>query len=295
MVSVAASDVNPTTAASVATPAVTPVMAQAIQQQQTDKLKFTAALKANPGAYTNYQTQKVNQIVNNVADAKNKAFQTARDEIGTTLDAQNNLGEYMSRTLNVDAVTDAMIRNNESIQDALERDKAISRRQFEINEWSNYNKLDTLFYLQLFFICSLIGTIILYLAKSGAVPMGLAVVLYGLLGLILVIVGVSRYYYTANIRDHKLWHRRYFGTAPDPGSGNGCPPVSLPYDDQVKAALASTANAIGTCVGNIAGNTGESLDQLGTAATNEMVGIIQGQTSALGQLGSVVNAACSKN
>lgn len=292
MASVAASDVNPTTAASVATPAITPVMAQAIQQQQTDKLKFTAAMKANPGVYTQYQTQKVNQIVNNVADVKNKAFQRAHSEVGATLDAQNNLGEYMSRTLNVDAVTDAMIRNNETIQDALERDKSISRRQFEINEWSNYNKLDTLFYLQLFFICSLIATIIMYLAKSGAVPMGLAVVLYGLLGLILLIVGVSRYYYTAHIRDHKLWHRRYFGTAPDPGNGPDCPPISLPYADRVKTALATTANNVGTCAGNIAGHTSTALDQLGSAATNEMVDIIQGQTSVLDQLGSVANAVC---
>ena len=292
MASVAASDVNPTTAASVSTPAITPVMAQAVRQQQTDKLKFTAAMKANPGVYTQYQTQKVNQIVNNVADAKNKAFQRAHGEVGTTLDAQNNLGEYRSRTLNVDAVTDAMIRNNETIQDALERDKAMSRRQFEINEWSNYNKLDTLFYLQLFFICSLIATIIMYLAKSGAVPMGLAVVLYGILGLILVIVGVSRYYYTANIRDHKLWHRRYFGTAPDPGNGNGCPTVALPYLDHVKTALASTANNVGTCAGNVAGRTGTALDQLGNAATNEMVGIIQGQTSVIDQLGAAANAVC---
>jgi len=292
MVSVAASDVNPTAAASIGAPAVTPVMAQAIRQQQTDKLNFTAALKANPGVYTQYQTQRVNQIVNQVADAKKKAFQKAQGDVGMTLDAQHNLGQYMSRTLNVDAVTDAMIRNNESIQDALERDKANSRRQFEINEWSNYNKLDTLFYLQLFFICSLIATIIMYLAKSGAVPMGLAVVLYGLLALVLVIVGVSRYYYTAHIRDSKLWHRRYFGSAPDPGSGNVCPPVAIPYADQVKAALASAANNVGTCAGNLAGHTSTALDQLGAAATNEAVGIIQGNTSMLEQLGAAASAVC---
>jgi hypothetical protein len=295
MAKVAASDTNPAKAASITSPAITPVMAAAIRAQQVEKLHLTAALKANPGAYTQYQTQRVNQIVGDVSNAKHNAFEKAQAEVSDTLNAQNNVNQYMSYSINIGAATDAMLRNNEAIQNAVERDKDITRRQFEINEWSNYNKLDTLFYLQLFFICSLIATIILYLAKSGAVPMGLAVVMYGLLALILVIVGVSRYYYTAHIRDSKLWHRRFFGAAPDPGTGGQCPPVTLPYEQHVSTALASVAANVERCAGNIAGNTGHALDQLGDAATNEMVGLIQGRTSVLDQLSSVSNGACNKN
>ncbi len=37
-----------------------------------------------------------------------------------------------------------------------------------------------------------------------------------LLGLIVVFVGVSRYFYTERTRDRRLWHRRYFDVEKEP-------------------------------------------------------------------------------
>ena len=299
MPSVSASDTNPTNAASVASPSVTPVMAEAIQSQQLERLNMTAALKADPGMFKQYQKTKINQILGQAADAKTATFQKAQEELNRSLNAQQNASLTANSTLNMGTMTDAILKNNEAVESAIEHDKLLSKRQFEINEWSNYNKLDTLFYLQLFFMCTLMAAIIMYLAKSNVVSMGFAAIMYGLLGLILVIVGVARYYYTANTRDHKFWHRRYFPAAPDPGKGSGdnCPTfnVHIPFEERVVGALNSASDTILDCTSELVGATTGALDQFGAAATNEALNIAYGNVSPLAQLGDSLafSGSCS--
>jgi hypothetical protein len=42
-------------------------------------------------------------------------------------------------------------------------------------------------------------------------------ILTAVLAIVLVIVGISRYFYTERTRDRRLWHRRYFPKEKDPG------------------------------------------------------------------------------
>jgi hypothetical protein len=260
--------------------------------QQLEKINFVASLKNSPDAYSEYQKERVKKIMNNVGGKKTGAFTNAQDQLDAAITNTYNMNQYLSRTMNVESVADTMLQNNEGIRDSIERDKEISRRQFEINEWSNYNKLDTLFYLQLLFICSLIATIIMYLTKSGVFSLGFAVVLYGILGSIVLIVGYSRYSYTGNTRDRKLWHRRYFPAVPSPGTGDGCPPANMPWKTRLEDALRADVNAIASCTSNIIGKAENSLNQFGSAAVGEVQGIIQGNASSLSQMGAGI---CNKN
>jgi hypothetical protein len=106
--------------------------------------------------------------------------------------------------------------------------KDITKRQFEINEWYNYNKLETLFFLQLFFIAALSGAIVVFLQKNAMITSTLAGLLYGILALIAAGTGLYRYYYTSRTRDPRLWHRRNFGSAETPK-----PPVQCDKDGNV--------------------------------------------------------------
>jgi len=268
-------------------------LAAARRSQQLEKINFVANLKNSPGGYSDYQKQQVNDIMSNVGGKKSGAFLDAQDQLGEAINNTYNMNQYLSRTMNVDTITDTMLKNNEDIRDAIGRDKELSRRQFEINEWSNYNKLDTLFYLQLLFICSLIATIIMYLTKSGVFSLGFAAILYGILGSIVLIVGYWRYSYTDNTRDRKLWHRRYFpAVIPPPGSGDNCPPAPMPWETRLGEALRADADKIVSCASNIAGKAENSLNQFGSAAVGEVQGIIQGRASSLSQLGAGI---CNKN
>jgi hypothetical protein len=127
------------------------------------------------------------------------------------MDMDHNANFYKSRSSDVDRLTSEISANNQRIVQELERDKDLSKRQFEINEWYNSNKLETLFFLQLFFISILLMVVIIYYQKSGALSGQMAGLLTGVLGAIVVITGVYRWYYTKNTRDPRLWSRKSFG------------------------------------------------------------------------------------
>lgn len=143
----------------------------------------------------------------------------------------HNANFYKARSADVDNLTDQISVNNKRIETELIHDKDLSKRQFEINEWSNYNKLETLFFLQVFFLASLCMAIIIYLQKTAMVTGGMAALLTGVLVGIVAIVGIYRYYYTNRTRDTRLWHRRSFGSAKPPPTPAKCnPDGSLEFD-----------------------------------------------------------------
>jgi len=55
--------------------------------------------------------------------------------------------------------TNTLVNNNNS-----------SQRQYEINEWTSNNKMDTLFFYQLLLITLTILAPLLYLQKNGYIP-----------------------------------------------------------------------------------------------------------------------------
>ena len=294
MAPASASDINPTNAAPINTPAVTPMMAAAIRSQQLERLNMDATLKADPNMFKQYQKQRVGQVLGQATGNKAAAFSSAQDALNRSMNAQKNASLSEFSILNMGTMTDAMLKKNQEIENAIEYDKNMSRRQFEINEWANYNKLDTLFYLQLFFMCTLMGAIIMYLAKANVVSLGLAGLLYAILGAIIVIVGVSRYYYTAYMRDTKFWHRRDFGAVPDPGKGSddNCPVLNIPipFEDRIATALNNASNEIVSCTSEVTGHVTSALDSFGQGATNEALNIAYGNVNPLTQLGNTLSS-----
>jgi len=178
--------------------------------QELERMRFAQDLRKNPEDYAQYVNTRVDQLSNEIFDKKRVAFQKAQIDLGRYMDMDHNANFYKARSADVDNLTSQISGNNERIKNELMRDKDITKRQFEINEWSNYNKLETLFFLQLFFISVLILTVIIYFHKTGVLNNMLASLLIGLLLTIVVITGIYRSYYTRRTRDTRLWHRRTF-------------------------------------------------------------------------------------
>jgi hypothetical protein len=190
--------------------------------QDLERLKFTQDLRQNPAEYQAYVNTRINALSSEIFDQKRVAFQKAHIDLGRYMDMDHNANFYKIRSADVDRLTDSITKNNDAIAQGISRDKDVSRRQFEINEWYNYNKLETLFFLQVFFIAALSMAIVIFMQKNNAITNSLA----GLLTLLILVgvagLGLYRYFYTTRTRDPRLWHRRYFDTAKPPKAPAQC-------------------------------------------------------------------------
>lgn len=218
--------------------------------QDLERLQFSRNLRSNPQDYSAYVQQRVETLTDEVFNRKRAAFQKAHIDLARYMDMDHNANFYRERAGDVDRLTDGIQANNDRVRQTLMRDKDVSRRQFEINEWYNYNKLETLFFLQVFFIVSLLMACILFLQKSGTITMEMAGLLTTLLFVIVAALGIYRYYYTNRVRDVRLWHRRYFEKEKTPPPPPKCSPDgSVEYDlnsifpeDVTQCADQATAN-----------------------------------------------------
>ena len=201
-----------------------PFIGPTLVLQDLERLKFSQNLRQNPAEYSAYVNQRINEMTDEVFNRKRTAFQKAHIDLGRYMDMDHNANFYKIRASDVDRLTSAIQQSNNSLQQKVDYDRDISKRQFEINEWYNYNKLEFLFFLQLFFIATLAMVVIIYLQKTAAVTNQMAGLLTGLLILIVGGTGIYRYRYTKRTRDPRLWHRRDFGRATEPTPAAKCDP-----------------------------------------------------------------------
>ena len=89
-------------------------------------------------------------------------------------------------------------------------------RQYEINEWANENKLDTLFFMQVLFISLTFISMMLFLKNQGILHMNAFLFLSCVAGGIALLILVLRSRYTNTTRNSRYWHKARFGSAPNP-------------------------------------------------------------------------------
>ena len=96
-------------------------------------------------------------------------------------------------------------------------------RQNEINEWSNSNKLDTLYVIQLSFVClSLIGLLAALLSMGIITRTSFLAVSAVLLVLVLIVI-IIRWRYTSVVRDEQYWNKMKFKSKPLVNMKAQCP------------------------------------------------------------------------
>jgi len=264
-----------------------PGIAAVIQDQQLERLNFATGLRNDPAGYSQFQQQNIKSIVEDITNRKQSAFQKAQIDLGRYMDMHHNVNFYKTRSGDVDSITSVILANNQKIEDLITQDVINSRRQFEINEWYNYDKLETLFLLQIVFMASLSAAIVMYLTKKGIITVGLAGILYAILGLGVLFTGLYKYFYTEGARDAKLWHRRRFQSTPAPPPAPVCPPAdsSSALDDAIQQATDFELSAQ-----NCASNINQDLTNLTMGAANQIAAVQSGNTTLLSQLSSTGSA-----
>lgn len=189
-----------------------------LDQNIQDVLKFQDVelanamntLKNDPAKLTQFINARKAQLYNTVTKEHSDNFEKVYGDLGRAADATKNILYYHVRNKDLDRTQEAVLSRAATDADNATYDSQVAKRQFEINEWTSSNKLDTLFFFQLMFIGLTLLAPLLYMSRTGMIPTG---VFYGVSLLIitaLVFTVAVRAQYTGKTRDLRFWNRRRF-------------------------------------------------------------------------------------
>ena len=188
------------------------------------------------------RSDKADYAGNNAMDALNRIKALKQDRF-TYLNedlrgVDNNLTStayYITRTNDlkdmandVDEVTTKQL----SVSDI---NTGVVRRQEEINEWANNNKLDTLFFLQVLFISLTFISSLMFINSKGLISSYLLNLFIVLTTAFAVFVLITRARYTNIRRNPRYWNKMRFTNHPGESSDDTCAPTAN-NDAEVSAA-----------------------------------------------------------
>lgn len=171
-------------------------------------------------AYNNLQKTptSIDTIVNKAVNDKQMIMADIFNNMESSSRSYQNGVFYKQRNDELAQLQDAVVARTAAEKDAYDQDTQNAKRQYQVNEWSAYNKLDTLFISQLLFIALVFLAPFVYLNSKYLIPSS---VFYGILLLIVIIFIFTvtwRVQYTDKSRNNLFWHRRRFGDYSQPTS-----------------------------------------------------------------------------
>jgi hypothetical protein len=191
-------------------------------------VQYSSALRElTPQQKSNYFRSQKQELLNNVLSEREGTFTKMYTDAQRNNAIQSSLLFYQQRNKDLNDLGDAFDQQNKAAIATAKYNNDLATRQYEINEWSYNNKMDTLFVFQLLFLSLVVSAILVYLSGIGLFGSGLLGLLCGLLLVAVILVLVVRAIYTAKTRDQRYWNRRQFPKKTVPqGSGPGsiCPP-----------------------------------------------------------------------
>lgn len=266
------------------------------QFQEIEKIRFSYDLRKNPDDFNRYVTERVDRITNETLEKKRAAFQKAHTDLGRYMDMDHNANFYKLRNQDLSGLQDQMLQKSRAAVSGLKYDKDLTRRQVEINQWYFEDKLETLFFLQMFFMVMLSEAIVVYLQRNSFITMPFAAFLTAILFSIVTAVGLYRWRYTADMRDQRFWHKRNFRDKQvrepcengscipkdtcgpkDDASGPQCP--SLDVNKALSAAeqaISDAASPYGDIIENTATGVGVGLAGVGVGSSIVAASVIAG-------------------
>jgi len=251
--------------------------------QDIEQVQFAQQLQGNPDDFNKYVSERVERITGETLDAKRSAFQKAQSDFGRYMDMEHNSSFYTIRNEDVLKLQESMIEKTQGGISGLRHDKENTRRQTEINEWYYNDKLETVFFLQLFFIVMLAMTIVIFLFKNGLISTPFATLVTVLLMAGVTLVGLYRNRYTNVDRDGRFWSKRVFYKPPKNPSKEACPCATLDTSPSAFGVAISDAQkcaekglkrleGVGEGVGTIMSPYGDIVMGMGGGLVGSVVG-----------------------
>jgi len=159
---------------------------------------------------TEFVGENVVGAVDSVKQQKSSKFNDLFDQM---IGADNNVTSaayYIARTRDLTDfakdVDDVMVKQLNSA----DINAGLASRQNEINEWANFNKLDTLYIMQILFVSLSFVGILAYLLSTGSIGHPLFAFLSYSIAAVSVLMLIIRWRYTNVARDGRYWHKARF-------------------------------------------------------------------------------------
>lgn len=185
-------------------------------------VQYTTALRGMSESQKQaYFTSQKQQLLDDVLKTREATFQKTYTDAVRNNSIQHSLFFYQQRNRDLDNLGQAIRAKNENEIGVTKYNNDLATRQYEINEWSYNNKMDTLFVVQLLFVTVLLAAGLTYLNKLGFISMTIVGILAGILLLVNIVILVNRYNYTRQTRDKRYWNKRVFPRKAVPQGDSG--------------------------------------------------------------------------
>jgi len=162
------------------------------------------------GPSNTFAGNQVDAAVDDALLAKSGAF---RDNIDKLAAGDNNVYNASKYYINAWDLKNAATTLDNAAQASITANSAGTNentRQYEINEWANSNKLETLYILQLILVFVTFACVLLFLNINGVVNSSLFKLLTAIVGFIIVVIILVRARYTSAVRDGRYWDKSRF-------------------------------------------------------------------------------------
>lgn len=194
-------------------------------------------LKDNPQALQRYLQESQDKLFKDVTGKKDETFQKVYGDLERASDTGRAVYYYHQRNDDLNKLQEQVYNSQKGSADAVVHDRDLAKRQYEINQWSGSNKMDTLFiYSQLFIILctiSLLG----FVWMRGILPTISVLVISLIITIIFIFTVVNRSQFTNELRDGRYWNRRKFPVYNPVPTPNIC-------DSGLKKSIESTLTGI---------------------------------------------------
>jgi hypothetical protein len=173
-------------------------------------LELQAYLSSLGDGRQSYVSNNINTIVaeiglnkqNNYSNVFNQVQHADRNIVNANT-YLNKVTDYTNVANEIDTITNKNLQKN-SIN------TGVLNRQVEINEWSNFNKLDTLYVLQVLFIGLCVVCILAYLMLQGLISPYLFKFISYTIAVVAIVMIALRWRYTSLSRNKRYWHKAEF-------------------------------------------------------------------------------------
>lgn len=222
------------------------------QAQDLKAINDEYNIRQNPEKYRADVAAKTSAALSGLTAQNRSKFAKAFNDLGKHFDMEDSTINYSNRNQDVIEQNNHNLNSLSSSVNHIKYNKDISRRQVEINEWYYQDKLETLFFMQIFFMAMLAMCIVFYFRKSAMISSRFAGYLTFILLLIVGLTCFYRYFYTNKFRDPRWWYKRRFAK-PVYTEENKCGCVDDPFLPKKTACPAKAGK--GKCMSGLQGAT----------------------------------------
>jgi hypothetical protein len=217
------------------------------------------------GTLANYVATSRDQLINSINSAQQNNGSKVIADYQRATDVQKANYNYFKRNSDLLRVGDLPLKAMQRDAEALRHDNQNAQRQYEINQWTSGNRLDTLFVYQIIFVSILVLAIFTGMWRAGFVGTGFLSLLMLLSLVIIVLVIFYRAQYTAFTRDQRYWNKRGFQKF----AGPTITPPDCPVIADTIAGLPGSASALAQNISDQTLNTTSNLlTSLGSRLTS---------------------------